>query len=349
MRNESAVKARRIVARALLLAVAAAGCGPRGERGSQPVREREVIATAWDTLWSVGGTASDTLLLKPYLIAASRTGAYLYDGGSSRVLSFTPEGRLRWTFGGKGAGPNEFRGVRDVKVTESGESYLLDPRNARIVRLDTAGRVRTRIPLNTVGHAEQLAVLDSARIVLLTMDRARAFAIVDSAGSVRERFSLPWEGFAKLDQIARQGLIVPGRGGEWIFGFSMGDGWFRFDGAAPARSARYVEHTEFPEIASVPGGGTKMAEYNACSACSASASDSTLYVHFGGYSRHRESVIDLYGLDDSRYRGSYVLPFKAVAIATAGDRVYALRDDPYPMLVALRPHLNTGARRPAGR
>ena len=345
MRNESFATTRVTVACTLLLALAAGGCDSRRESGSdtvpglQPTRRREVVATAWDTLWSVGGAASDTLLLRPYLLAASGTGVYLYDGGSSQVLSFTPDGKLRWTFGRKGSGPNEFRGVRDVKVSESGESYLLDPRNARIVRLDTAGRVRTRIPLTTVGHAEQLAVLDGERIVLLTMDPARAFAIVDTAGKVRERFSLPWERFAKLDQIARQGLIVSGRGREWIFGFSMGDGWFRFDGAAPVRAAGYVEHTEFPKIENLAGGGTKMAEYNACSACSASASGSTLYVHFGGYSRYRESVIDLYDLDDLRYQGSYVLPFKAVAISTVDDRVYALRDDPYPMLVALRPQL----------
>lgn len=351
MRTEPIVSACRALVGAISIALSVSGCGGEHAGGSDatvPVppsaEKREIIATAWDTLWTVGGSVNDTLLLRPYLAAAAGTGIYLFDGGTNRVLAFTPEGKLKWTFGQKGSGPDEFRSVRDIKVGRNGEPHVLDPRNARIIRLDTAGRVLARIPLTTVGHAEQLTVLDSQRIVLLTMDQERAFAIVDSTGTVRDRFSLSWDQFAKLDQIARQGLIIPGRGSEWVFGFSFGDGWFRFDGATPERSARYVEHTKFPELRSTPDGGTRMAEYNACSACSASVSGSTLFVHFGGYSRHRESVIDMYDLDSSQYRGSYLLPFKASVISAAGDRIYALRDDPYPMLLAVRPRPKDSAR-----
>ncbi|HYW08725.1 MAG TPA: hypothetical protein VE913_17315 [Longimicrobium sp.] len=327
----------------LLLTLAGVGCDA-GQGGSDAAvaakseaRSREVLAEAWDTLWTVGASANDTVLLNPYLVAASDSGVYLFDGGNHSVLALGPEGGVRWRFGRQGSGPDEFRGVRDLKTGSDGSVLVLDPRNGRIIRLNAAGGVRSRIPLGATGHAEQLASLDSGRIVLLTMDPARAFAIMDSVGNVRERFSLPWAGFAALDQIARQGLIAPSGGGGWIFGFSMGDGWFTFNGSASVGSASYVEHTDFPAVKTTSAGATQMAEYNACSACSASVSDSTLYVHFGGYGPHPESVIDLYHVNARRYLGSFILPMKATAIAAAGDRIYALRDDPYPMLLALRP------------
>jgi len=329
-----------------LFVAATSGCDPdvqnrssAGAPESQRKQERAMIATEWDTLWTSGGATRDTLLLNPYLISASQNGVYVFDGGASRLIAFRPDGSVGWTFGRSGAGPDEFGGVRDLKVGADGELFVLDPRNARIVRLDAMGTVRARIPLSAVGHAEQLAAIDRERMVLFTMDQQRAFALVDTTGAVRERFSLPWVAFDALHPIARQGLMVPGRGGEWIFGFSIGDGWFSFDGSAPAGSARYIEHTEFPEIRTTPEGGSRMAEYSACSACSAGVSDSTLYIHFGGYTRHRQSVVDLYSLNDRTYRGSYLLPIKATMISTAGDRIYALRDDPYPMLFALRPRL----------
>lgn len=343
-------RSSRVLAALLLMTVTTVGCDARRSgtdaavSASSETPRREVVAEAWDTLWAVGGSASDTLLLNPYLVAASDSGVYLFDGGNHSVLALGGEGDVRWRFGREGSGPDEFRGARDLKTGSDGGVLVLDPRNGRIIRLDAAGGVRARIPLGGVGHAEQLAVLDSGRIVLLTMDPSRAFAIVDTIGTVRERFSLPWAGFAALDQIARQGLIVPSGGGGWIFGFSMGDGWFTFNGSKPVGSARYVEHTDFPEVKTTSAGATQMAEYNACSACSASVSDSTLYVHFGGYGPHPESVIDLYHVNGRRYVGSFILPVKATAIATAGDRIYALRDDPYPMLLALRPRLK-GVRR----
>jgi hypothetical protein len=334
----------------LLLTLATLGCDARRSgsdatvSASSETPRREVIARTWDTLWTVGGSARDTLLLNPYLVAASDSGVYLFDGGNRSVLALSAEGKVRWRFGREGSGPDEFRGARDLKMGSDGSVLVLDPRNGRIIRLNAAGVVRARIPLGAVGHAEQLASLDSGRIVLLTMDPSRAFAIMDTLGNVRERFSLPWAGFAALDQIARQGLIAPSGGGAWLFGFSMGDGWFTFDGSKSVGSARYVEHMDFPEVETTSAGATQMAEYNACSACSASVSDSILYVHFGGYGPHPESVIDLYHVNGRRYIGSFILPAKATAIATAGDRIYALRDDPYPMLLALRPRLVTERR-----
>jgi hypothetical protein len=158
---------------------------------------------------------------------------------------------------------------------------------------------------------------------------------------VTRRFAVPWPGFARLDPLARQGFIAA-QHGRWVYGFSMGDGWFPFDGLTPGRFAgRYVEHTDFPKVETHAQGSqtvTQMAEYNACSACSISLWNATLYVHFGGYGDAPRRTVDRYDLASGRYLGSDRLPIEATAVEGAGDRIYVLAENPYPVLLVLKPH-----------
>ena len=328
----------------LALCAAIAACEPAGQaetlphsgRGSQ--LERTFAVAEWDTVWQVGGDAQDSTLFNPFLVAASEEVVYLYDAGVQRLTALSAaDGSIRWTFGRAGGGPNELRGVRDIKALPGGGVAILDPRNNRIVELDAAGAVRRRIPLESVGHAEQLVPVANDRFVLLTMSPDSAFAVLDGDGRVTGRMSLPWAGFAKLDPIARQGYLA-GKGGQWVFGFSFGDGWFAFDDVSPRGFAgRYLEHTEFPELETTGQGATQMVEYNACSACSIAVSDSLLFVHFGGYGNTPRAVVDRFRIADGEYRGSYQLPLRATVVEVDRDRVYALAEDPYPVLLALRP------------
>jgi hypothetical protein len=300
--------------------------------------ERRMVVTRWDTLWRVGGE-SDTVLLRPFLLAASDEGVFVYDGGSRRVTAFAPGGVVRWRFGRAGHGPDEFEKVRDLRIGQDGGVDVLDPANNRILRLRGDGSVRGRVPLSAVGHAEQMVVAAPDQIVLLTYQQDSSFAVIDTAGQVRSRFTLPWRGFERLGVIARQGVLAAADG-RWVFAFSFGDGWFPYRGLRPdSFVGRFVEHTEFPGVRTVEtanGRGTKMEEYNACSACSVSMSGRTLYVSFGGYSPQAQRVVDLYGVGNGTYRGSWVLPKPAVALAVWGERVYILAEDPYPELLALR-------------
>jgi hypothetical protein len=178
-------------------------------------------------------------------------------------------------------------------------------------------------------------------VVLMTMVADSPFVLLDRSGRVKRHFTVPWPGFAQLDPLARQGFIAA-QHGRWVFGFSMGDGWFPFKGAAPAGFiGYYVEHTDFPEVESHSDGNrtvTQMAEYNACSACSISIWNSTVYVQFGGYGEAPKRTVDRYDVASGRYLGSDRLPIDAKAVEGAGDRVYVLAENPYPVLLALRPH-----------
>jgi hypothetical protein len=319
------------------------GCGRDGD--SDPVlwksdwHAREVAPAQWDTLWVAGGV-DDSVLLNPFLLSSDGQRLFVYDAGGKRVVALEATGgQFLWEFGSEGAGPDEFRGVRDLKVDGSGGVYVLDPRNNRIVHLGRSGEVINRIPLSAAGHAEQLAPLGGGRVALLTASADSPFVVVNESGTVEHRVAIPWAGYSRLEGLARQGYIAA-REGRWAFGFSMGNGWFGFEGdESLGGTGRYLEHTAFPRVLvnDGPTGTIKQfAEYNPCSGCSLALADSILYVHFGGFSDARKRVVDLYRFDDGTYLRSLRLPNEAVVIEVVGDVFFVLTDDPFPSITSLR-------------
>lgn len=336
-------RAATCVAAAVALATSAGCRGGEGEAPASLWREgqarRTIIPSSWGTVWIRGGGA-DTVVLNPYLLTSDGERVFVYDGGRRQVVALAAtDGAVLWRVGSEGSGPDEFRGVRDLKADMGGGVYALDPRNNRVVHLTADGRVSERIPLDGVGHAEQLAPLAGDRFVLLTMAPDSAFAVLDRTGHVQRRFSLPWSGFASLDQLSRQGYLAA-RNGAWTFGFSVGNGWFTYrDTVAGGYAGQYVEHTEFPRVVTSAAGETstkQLADFNACSGCSIAMSDSVLYVHFGGYSGERRRTLDRYRLRNGDYLGSVRLPREATVVEVVGDLVLMLYEDPYPRIAALR-------------
>ncbi len=327
----------------LTVCVGAAAAACRGSEGGgrhPGAQQRKIAVERWDTLWMVGGPR-DSTLLNPFLLAASDSLVFVYDGAARRVVAIsTRDGSVAWRFGRMGSGPDEFRGVRDLKVVRGLGVAVLDPRNNRITVLDARGGVRARVPLDRVGHAEQLAPLSGGRFVLLTMAADTPFVVVDRAGRALRHTKMPWPGYARLDPLARQGLIAADGARTWAFGFSMGDGWVRYDGVSPASGLiRYVEHTEFPRVENQQEGGqfsSRIAAYQACSACSMYIEGATLHVHFGGHDDPRR-IADLYDLATGRYLSSERLPVEATAVEGTPGRRYVLAADPFPILLALKP------------
>ncbi|HEX8693250.1 MAG TPA: hypothetical protein VF746_12560 [Longimicrobium sp.] len=333
----------------LLLAAAAAGAGC--DRRDEPLRdggasERRITVTRWDTLWSAGGALQDSLLLRPYLLAAGDSAVYVFDGGSSRLLAFgRSDGALRWMSGRRGGGPGEFQRVRDLKLAANASPVLLDVANRRITFLDGRGALRDEIPLPDVGYADQMVPLADGRVVLLTDRPDSALAVVDRGGRVAERVPFPWQEFSKLHPLVRQGSLAASRHGEsWVFGFSLGDGWLGFRGTRPLRDLNpYVEPAEFPKVETRSEGGTvttRLASYTPCSGCDISMDGADVYVLFGGLTASRRALLDRYAVESGRYRETFLLPVRATKAAVADGVVYVLVDEPYPAVLALRPRRN---------
>lgn len=332
------------------VACAEPGAGARtaGE-GPEPTSavQRRFEPVEWKTVFRVGGALEDTLLLRPGRIAADGRGVVLADLHGGRVLRFDSAGHLSWSFGRKGAGPDELAHPRDLKLDARGRTWILDVENGRLVVLDTLGRPARRIRLQAAGgQPDDFAPLRGGEVLLLVGDARRPVVRLGTSGELRARQPFPDLGFAELDPMASQLVVAshPGSGG-WAAVFQLGDGLFLFgaDGK-PVAAGRFVEPVPFPEVVRRRSGGalgreetlTHLAE-PVFAAWSITLSPQQLYVLFIGRTEHRGRLLDAYDLRDASYRGTYLLPRTVDQVAWGDGLLYATYHDPYPTLIAWRP------------
>jgi DNA-binding beta-propeller fold protein YncE len=131
----------------------------------------------------------------PVAIAADRGGAlYLADADRDRVLAFDFAGLFLRTLGGFGARPGSFRGLAGLAAAPRGGLVTAERTNARVQRLDAAGRVATSWPLAVARGPGALAVAvdDSGRV-----------AVADEASGRLWLFDAGGRGLAVLADLAR--------------------------------------------------------------------------------------------------------------------------------------------------
>jgi DNA-binding beta-propeller fold protein YncE len=105
----------------------------------------------------------------PVALAADRGGAlYVADADRDRILAFDFAGVFLRTLGGFGARPGSFRGLGGVATAPRGGLVTAERVNARVQRLDAAGRVAAAWPLAAARGPGALAVAvdDSGRVVV---------------------------------------------------------------------------------------------------------------------------------------------------------------------------------------
>lgn len=330
----------------VLVPALAWSCGPGADapdsgRPSE-LPERAVVDPGWDTLFKVGGTPEDTLLLLPGRLAADEDGVIVSDVYGARVLRFDRRGEMLWMFGARGSGPDEFRAIRDLHLDANGRVWVLDTENARVMILNRHGVPERRIPLTDVGvPADDIAPLPDGDMILITEDAERPLVRVGPDGVVLSREPFPWPGFAGLHPMTRQVITASDpRSGRWVSAFQVGDGFFRFVGSEP-RGGRgwFVEEVLFPGVLQERTGLTTTTRLSSptFAAWSIALTEERLYVLFAGRSTHRMRVLDTYSLEDGRYLESFRLPRSLTAIALAGGTLYGVFSDPWPTLIALQP------------
>ncbi|HYW13094.1 MAG TPA: hypothetical protein VE871_14135 [Longimicrobium sp.] len=266
------------------------------------------------------------------------------DHVAGRVRRFGHDGRLHWSFGRIGAGPNEFADLRDLKVDAEGRAWVLDPVNSRVLVLDEDGTPVRRIPLTTLGNSpRELVLLDGSGILLLTDSPDREPLVeIDTLGHHRRQLGFPWAGFKKLDYLATQ--LVTGANaqtGDWVMAFRLGDGFFAANGDVETRRGWFVEHVAFPEVQREQRGSkTSVWRHRhrpTDAAVSVTVSPSRIYVLFGGTSRERYRLVDSYALETGEYLNSYVLPRAVSEISWYNGGFYVLSENPYPEIRYFHP------------
>ena len=84
----------------------------------------------------------DAILGEPYELYAAADAAgnlYVLDAQSHRLVSFAPDGSVRWRVGRKGEGPGEFEWAGEIAVTPDGSVFVLNRSRTRLDRWDSGG------------------------------------------------------------------------------------------------------------------------------------------------------------------------------------------------------------------
>lgn len=324
------------------LASTATGCR-HAERASHELfssstAERVVSRADYEVAWT-WGSEEDTVLLAPRLIVAAKEGGvFVFDDVSGRVTFFDEAGHPQWHWGGRGRGPSEFDNVRDMTLNDLGELVVLDSGNRRLVKLSAGGSLLDQVTIPDVGYVDQVVPLPSSGYLLITYGTPTVVHLAPG-GRIEGSFDLPWEHYAELSAVERQGSVAD-FAGKWVYGFKMGNGWFSFAGVDSIGVFPYVEHTPFPLVSRDESGGVRRTQIleNVCSACSLALRADTLVVHFGGATEGQFSLLDRYALSTGHYLGTRRLPIRASNVAIGHDVVFALDiESLFPRLVALRP------------
>ncbi len=338
----------RVLAVASLCAVAA-GCvrDSRAAVADDPrpdgIPERKIAFVDWTTAFRVGGAAEDTVLQSVLQTAVGPGGVSVIDHFAKRVEHFDHSGRLAWTYGQEGQGPDEFRNPRDLKVDAEGRVWVMDPANARITVLGTDGKAVLRVPLHQVGRTPVgLVPLPGNEVYVLVPDPEAPLVRLAADGKVLERRSFPWPRYGEFNYLATQSITAAEpRSGRWAAAFQVGDGFFTFDGREPRGGRhRFVEPITFPQVIQEQVDGrtiSRSAQRPTFAALSVTLSPERMYVLFGGASGNANRVVDSYSLADGSYVESLLLPNKVESITWNDGGLYVVQNDPFPQLASLRP------------
>jgi hypothetical protein len=307
--------------------------------------ERRTLASVWDTIWTYPSSKTKNREgARPRFASAGVDGVVIFDDSLRRFAKLDNNGDLKWTLERDSVGSVPLGGGIAFTVASDGVISILDPQRSRILLVGSDGKVIRSISLTKRQHFTQIAAIDTTTLVAMSIN-SPALALMSRSGDSLGLVKLPWNGFADLHPLARQGVLANNRTNNWIFAFSYGDGWFAFRGVA-ARDfvGRYVDYRPFPEVIIQKMGDQTdagLSEFTPCTACSVAMTDSSVFLLAGGSKRTMQRIVDEFSVANGAYRGSFELPAAAVSIAINNGVYYVITraaEGSPRRLLALRPH-----------
>jgi hypothetical protein len=284
-------------------------------------------ATRWDTVFSVRSTLTDSILLRPRLIAAGGGSVYVYDYGDQSVKAFDAGGRWRWQLGRRGEGPGEFLNPFDLDVGPDGVVWVLDVDAGRITRLGPDGSL-----LGVLRPASQIIVSlvpEEAHATVVSASLDPFWLSIDLEGNSLAEGGAPIERLDEIHPYARQALASgAARSAVWAAVFVRGDPLFVYEGRDLRCRSWLVEGGDFP---------SEPSREDAIWAVAVAVSDTSVFVLTRGLTEKRLQLIDVYSASECSYQYTHLLPRRMNAMAYADGVFYFEYEDPAPTLVGLRP------------
>ena len=176
----------------VLLAASIAGCGGSATEWGGTIEERDGVVyvnNPAEGLWDREGAPSvrfeleqtfgaDTEPADAILAMIGRQAfdvddqgnVYIFDGRDDRLVSFAPDGSLRWSAGGPGQGPAEFDSAEGMAWNGASTIYVTNAGGARVDFWTTEGAFVESRSIEHLGFTQGslVGVLDEHTIVLQT-------------------------------------------------------------------------------------------------------------------------------------------------------------------------------------
>lgn len=294
---------------------------------------RRFLETSWDTLFVIGGSLEDTLLLKPRIFESGNEHLYVYDYFDDRLRAFDMSGGLTWTFGRSGDGPGEFSNAFDVEVGPRGNVWVVDAGASRITVVSPSGELVRTIPL--AGAIVRDVVPLSDRILVTPVSPNRPFWLaIDSTGATTVEGAFPDSTLRSAHWLHRQPQVdqIPSRG-IWVAMIPNGNMFYVYQKLELRCRGTLIEGEPLPESSEAEPPVWAVAE---------AAADSSVYILAKGKTEHSLQVIDIYSLSDCEYRNSMRLPRKFNVMTVDDGRFFLEYEEPVPTIMGLRPSSTTG-------
>jgi len=303
-----------------------------GSAGSvREIGARTVHSVAWDTIFQIGGSPEDSVLLQPGHLTARDERVYVFDGGDRSLKAFDLAGELVWRLGRRGEGPGEFLQVIDLEVGPEGNVWILDGGAARIAIVSSDGEwVGTR----SLGDEMTRDVLPLEGGMYLLVSHApgdRMFSAYDRSGRRIEQVTVPDPDIGRAYWAGRQTMSAVSSSDHtsWVAPYLMGDLFLVYDGRKLRCQGELVEGGPFPR--------ERYRELPPIWLVMARMDEDHVYTLAKGETDLALRILDVYDAHDCRYLYSLELPGEFRRLALTGDTfVLQVRDALYPTILGLR-------------
>jgi len=300
---------------------------------SIPLTRRFVDSTFLTTLWQVAAGAASDEFDTPFLMHASERALVVWDATRLQLTALNSAGSVVWRSGQVGAGPGEFRQVRDLEPMGGGAIALLDNGNRRVTAVDESGAFQHSVMLQGVGSADQFFSLGGGVALFPTSPtETRGVVVVDSNGRVTDSLPLPWAPLAHLDPLVRQLVTIESdRSNYRVIALKLGDGFWAQRVSDGFRGEYiegwYREHQDFPAVIrqqAKDGRAVVRLAPTPMSAVGGAVEGDALLILFAGATDRAGRIVDVYRVRSAAYRCSFLLPEQSNSIELRGGTLFSI-------------------------
>jgi sugar lactone lactonase YvrE len=123
---------------------------------------------------------------------------YLVDGVNNRIIVVTAKGKLKFTFGKKGAGNGEFLHPMGIDISKNGTVFIADSGNNRIQAFDSTGKYLYKFAVNSgkdehPSNPVDVLALNFKNHLYVSDNANHSIKVYDHKGS----FKFEWGGFGE--------------------------------------------------------------------------------------------------------------------------------------------------------